>query len=254
MKIYGISDLHLSFSSDKPMDVFGPEWKNHHIKIRENWIKTIKPQDIVILPGDISWGLKQKEIQQDFRWIHELPGTKLFFKGNHDLWWTTPAKLNAMYDDMIFLQNNYYQAGEFAVCGTRGWSLPESSAEWTDHDQKIYLRETGRLRMSLESAKQAGFQRIIAAMHYPPAEKRNQKTAFSEILEEYGVEIVIYGHLHGNCAHNSALQGIFGGIRYRLVSCDYLDFMPVCLADAETGARDDALGAECETGYCGEAE
>ncbi len=232
MKIYAISDLHLSFSSNKPMDIFGVEWENHDLKIRENWMSCVKPDDIVIIPGDISWGLKQQAAEEDFRWIHSLPGTKLLFKGNHDLWWTTSRKLNALYDDMIFLQNSYFAAGDIAVCGTRGWELPQSSAEWTEHDEKIYQRELGRLRMSLEAAKRDGMKRIIAAMHYPPVEKRYKKTGFTDILEEFGAEQVVYGHLHGENAHRNAFSGLCRGIRYRLVSCDYLNFLPVFIAEA----------------------
>ena len=232
MKIYAISDLHLSFSSNKPMDVFGKEWKNHDARIRENWLQCVSVNDIVVIPGDISWGLRKDSTEEDFRWIHDLPGTKVLFKGNHDLWWTTSRKLNALYDDMIFLQNSYFAAGDIAVCGTRGWELPQSSAEWTEHDEKIYQRELGRLRMSLEAAKRDGMKRIIAAMHYPPVEKRYKKTGFTDILEEFGAEQVVYGHLHGENAHRNAFSGLCRGIRYRLVSCDYLNFLPVFIAEA----------------------
>ena len=156
MKIYAISDLHLSFSSNKPMDIFGKEWIDHDVKIRENWLRDVSPEDVVVIPGDISWGMRKTTTQEDFRWIHELPGTKVLFKGNHDLWWTTSKKLNALYDDMFFIQNTYYAAGGIAICGTRGWNMPESALEWSTHDEKIYQRELGRLRMSLEAAKRDG--------------------------------------------------------------------------------------------------
>ena len=216
------------------MDVFGPEWKNHDIKIRENWLRNVTREDIVVIPGDISWGLKQTDSGEDFRWIHELPGTKLLFKGNHDLWWTTLKKLNSMYEDMIFLQNSYYAAGDIAVCGTRGWNIPQTASAWTEHDEKIYLRELGRLRMSLEAAKKDGFSRIIAALHYPPIEKRQTRTGFTDILEEFGVEEVVYGHIHGSLAHRFSFNGVCRGIRYRLVSCDYLNFVPICIAQLKT--------------------
>lgn len=234
MKIYAISDLHLSFSSNKPMDVFGREWKNHDARIRENWLQCVSVNDIVVIPGDISWGLRKDSTEEDFRWIHDLPGTKVLFKGNHDFWWTTSKKLNALYDDMFFIQNTYYAAGDIAICGTRGWDIPESCAEWSAHDEKIYQRELGRLRLSLESAKRDGRKRIIAAVHYPPVERRHRRTGFTEILEEFGVEKVIFGHLHGQTAHRNAFTGISRGIEYRLVSCDYLHFRPVCIAETET--------------------
>ena len=122
---------------------------------------------------------------------------------------------------MFFIQNTYYAAGDIAICGTRGWDIPESCAEWSAHDEKIYQRELGRLRLSLESAKRDGRKRIIAAVHYPPVERRHRRTGFTEILEEFGVEKVIFGHLHGQTAHRNAFTGISRGIEYRLVSCDY---------------------------------
>ncbi len=231
MKIFAISDLHLSFSSGKPMDVFGPEWERHDEKIRENWLRLVSPEDIVILPGDLSWGLKLNEAEADFRWVHRLPGKKLLFKGNHDLWWSTPTKLNAMYEDMLFLQNNYFAAGDIAICGTRGWKLPQTSPVWTEHDDKIYAREQLRLRMSLEAARKDGYQRIITAMHYPPAEQKNLKNGFTDIIGEFGVELVIYGHLHGSYARRAAFNGRIGKTDYRLVSCDYLNFSPVLLTE-----------------------
>ena len=135
-------------------------WDNHTERIKANWTRLVKPDDTVIMPGDFSWGLKLEETVKDFEFLESLPGKKLLIKGNHDLWWTTSRKLNALYDDMIFLQNSYFAAGDIAVCGTRGWELPQSSAEWTEHDEKIYQRELGRLRMSLEAAKRDGMKRI----------------------------------------------------------------------------------------------
>lgn len=253
MKIFAISDLHLSFSTDKPMDVFGGEWENHDIKIRESWINRIRPEDVVILPGDISWGLKSHDTVEDFKWIHELPGMKLFFKGNHDLWWTTPKKLNAMYEDMLFLQNNYYAAGDIAICGTRGWNLPQTSSQWTDHDEKIYQREMGRLRMSLDSAKKDGFERIIVAMHYPPLEKKNRDNGFTRIIKEYGVEKVLYGHLHGYNAHQNAFCGLYEGTEYQLVACDYLKFRPMLVETVDVMDGEKAENSSPEEKYIPES-
>ena len=54
MGLYAIGDLHLSLSTDKPMDVFGKEWKNHVEKIEKNWIRQIRQEDTVVITGDHS--------------------------------------------------------------------------------------------------------------------------------------------------------------------------------------------------------
>ena len=37
MRLFAISDLHLSFGTDKPMDIFGPQWVGHADRIRAAW-------------------------------------------------------------------------------------------------------------------------------------------------------------------------------------------------------------------------
>ncbi len=246
MKIAAIADLHLAFAANKPMDVFGENWKDHHKKIKESWIDAIGEDDIVIIAGDVSWGLKENEISQDFQWIHELPGKKLIFKGNHDLWWTTPSKMNKRFEDILFMHNTFYPAGKTAICGTRGWTLPTQNSEWTEHDEKIYRREQGRLRLSLQAARSNGFEDIICAMHYPPVEKNCKPNKFTEILEEFGVSLCIYGHLHGKVAHQSAFEGMFGGVRYMLLSADYVDFKPVILREDVCDDACDGAGDDCD--------
>lgn len=233
MRIFALSDPHLATSVDKPMDVFGVRWDGHENKIKENWSKTVGSDDIVIVPGDISWGLKLEEAMSDFRFLHELPGTKIIIKGNHDLWWTSISKLNSFFDDIIFIHNSFYNAGSFAICGTRGWQLPHMTAGWDEHDEKIYQRELIRLDMSLKKAVDAGFKNIIAALHYPPVDFSGASTEFTRIIEKYPVTDVIYGHLHGREAQKSAFNGTRSGIRYRLVSSDCISFAPVLLYDLE---------------------
>jgi len=232
MSIYAIGDLHLSFAEgiEKPMDMFGPEWVNHAERLKENWMQTISQDDTVILTGDISWGLRIEEALPDLDWIEALPGKKILIKGNHDLWWSSINKLNKLYENIFFVQNNYYSVGEFAVCGTRGWLCPGDSG-FTAHDEKIYKRELLRLRASLDGAAKAGFTNILGALHFPPTNDKLQRSGFTDLFTEYGVKVVIYGHLHGKEAYSNGLDSILNGVEYHLVSLDKLKCEPMLICE-----------------------
>lgn len=225
MALYAISDLHLAFTTDKPMDIFGDRWTKHDEKIRENWINKVKEEDTVLIAGDISWSMKSSDSKADLDWINELPGKKIISKGNHDFWWSGISKLNNMYDNTKFLQNNFYTYEDYAICGSRGWIL-EGSDRFTEKDKKIFNREIIRLRLSLDKAKEAGFNKFIVMIHYPPINEKKEDSAFTEIFKEYGVEKVIYGHLHGP-ALGTAFNGEQEGVSYIITSCDYLNFDPI---------------------------
>ena len=225
MALYAISDLHLAFTTDKPMDIFGEKWIKHDEKIKENWISKIKKEDIVLIAGDISWSMKSSDSKGDLDWINDLPGKKIISKGNHDYWWSGISKLNSMYDNTKFLQNNFYVYDDYAICGSRGWIL-EGSDRFTEKDKKIFNREIIRLRLSLDKAKEAGFEKFIVMIHYPPINERIEESAFTEIFKEYGVEKVIYGHLHGPSLA-TAFNGEHEGVNYIITSCDYLNFDPI---------------------------
>lgn len=224
MALYAISDLHLGFDLDKPMDIFGDKWVNHEEKIKSNWEKIVNDEDTVLIAGDISWALKEKDSKSHLIWIDELPGKKIISKGNHDYWWGSITKLNSMFKTTKFIQNNYYSYKDYAICGTRGWICPGSD-KFTDKDDKIYKREIIRLRLSLESAKKDGFNKIIVMIHYPPTNEKFQESEFIKIFTEYNVSKVIYGHLHGN-ALGKVMNGIIEGIDYVMTSSDYLNFIP----------------------------
>lgn len=225
MALFAISDLHLALKVDKPMDVFGAHWLNHHEKIKDNWINKITEKDTVLIAGDISWSMKADESKEDLDWINSLPGRKIIVKGNHDYWWSSIKKLNSMYANMSFVQNNFFTYEDYAICGTRGWTCPGSD-KYTAHDEKIYLREQIRLRLSLEEAKKAGHNKFICMIHYPPTNEKFEESAFTEIFEEYKVEKVVYGHLHGP-ALGRVLNGTREGVQYIMTSCDFINFDPV---------------------------
>lgn len=224
MALYAISDLHLAFSTDKPMDIFGEKWYKHDEKIKKNWMDKVKEEDLVLIAGDISWSMKAEESKSDLDFIDSLPGKKIISKGNHDYWWQGITKLNKMYENTKFLQNNFYTYKDYAICGSRAWICPGTD-RFTEKDKKIYERELIRLKLSLDSAKNSGYTKFIVMIHYPPTNEKHEDSAFTELFKEYGVEKVIYGHLHGPSLGN-VINGERDGVEYIMTSCDYINFDP----------------------------
>lgn len=210
MSLYAMADLHLSRIAEKPMDPFGRLWAEHQEKIKMNWQKTVKPEDCVLIGGDISWGMKFEEALPDLEFIHNLNGRKILIRGNHDFWWDKPKYMNTLFDDMHFLWNDYAVYDDYAICGTRGWYM---------EDEKIYKREVGRLKRSLDAAVHAGFDKIIVLLHYPPTNEQRQETMFTQLIAAYPVAKVVYGHLH----HDYYSWDAEG---YHLTSADFLGFTP----------------------------
>ena len=225
MTLYAIGDLHLSLGSDKPMDVFGEKWKDHAQKLK-NGFACVGEDDVTVLCGDLSWAMGLQAAEADFRFIHELPGKKLILKGNHDYWWSTAAKAYRFFeengmDNLLILNNNCYEFGDYAICGTRGWFFEEECGG--EHDRKIMLREVGRLEASL---KAAGERPKLVFLHYPPIYQGYECPEILSLLEQYQVERCYYGHIHGK-GHAAAFQGERNGTVFRMVSADYLDFYPL---------------------------
>ncbi len=246
MAIWAIADLHLSFGvPNKQMDVFGPHWKGYTSKIEQAWRELIRPEDLVLIPGDISWAMHLEEVQPDLKWIDSLPGTKVLIKGNHDYWWSSLSKLKSILPASCHLiQNNSLTWNDVSIAGTRLWDLPHISfsevIDFKEYDcvknltandespesQKIYQRELGRLETSLKSMNPLAKTRIVMT-HYPPIGPSFQETEASRLLEKYKVDICVFGHLH-NVKPDLKLFGHYRGIQYHLTACDYLeDFKPL---------------------------
>lgn len=224
MSIYAISDLHLSFNTNKPMDIFG--WIDYEEKIKKDWLAKVTENDLVLLPGDFSWEMKLENTYKDFEFINNLPGKKLLLKGNHDLWWGTLSKMREFaklqgLKNIDFIYNNSYEFEGNIIAGTRGWNIEEENEE----DKKIKQREINRLELSINDgiSKFGKDKPIIACLHYPPILKGNTSTEFTKTLEKYNVKKCIYGHLHGKSQIN-AIEGIYNNIEYKMVSCDYTNF------------------------------
>ncbi len=229
MSIYVIADLHLSFTQNKPMNIFGDNWTNHEEKIKQNWLEKVKPDDTVILPGDFSWATYLEDTKLDFEYLNNLPGKKILLKGNHDYWWTTLTSMRKFisdnnFENIDFLYNNSYLVEDKIIVGTRGWVLQD-----TEESRKMINRENERLKLSLKSAIEnfGEDKEIIVFMHYPPLSSKNLLNNLHlelyKTMKQYDVKRCYYGHLHGN-SHMDAIEGEIGGIDFNLVSADYLDF------------------------------
>ena len=234
MKIFAIGDLHLPGGDKKPMDVFGAHWENHFERIEKDWRERVADEDVVLIPGDISWAMQLEPALEDLRRISQLPGRKLILRGNHDFWWSSLTQLRcSLPENMHAVQNDAYDAGDVVFCGSRGWTLPQAGntevgqGKAASQDEKIYRREVMRLEMSLKAAKRlAGDRPIFAMMHYPPLlpEYARGGTEFTRLMTEYGVVRCVYGHLHGPSVQRG-YNGLYNGVQYDLVSCDALGFM-----------------------------
>jgi predicted phosphohydrolase len=251
MNVYAIADLHLSHDGSKPMDVFGPAWADHTERLRLNWLEVVDAGDLVLLPGDTSWAMTLEQAMPDLEWIHQLPGTKVLVKGNHDYWWKSVSKVRAALPRSLrVLQNDALLVGDVALAGTRLWQLPWVSSAGMPllvenppavvspdpdrpknlaEEMKYVRREIGRLELSLKQAAALGGRRLVAMVHYPPLDHRLEENEVTRLLEQYGVTDCIYGHLHNlDPDATAALASLrLGGIGYRLVSCDFTRFRPV---------------------------
>lgn len=222
MSLFAIADTHLSFGTDKPMDTF-EGWQNYTQKLETNWNKVVAENDDVLIAGDISWAMNFDELVADFQFLEKLNGNKIILKGNHDYWWNTVSKMNKFLLDnefktIKFLYNNSYDCTGVSVCGTRGWMLENEDED----NERILLREIGRLKRSLDSAQN---EQKIVFLHYPPVSQNSCCNRIVDVLNEYGIKKCFFGHLHGEAA-KYVLEGNLNGIDYRLISCDRLKFTP----------------------------
>lgn len=224
MALYAIGDLHLCLGAPKPMDVFGGAWIGYMDKLQQG-LSVIGPDDTTVLLGDLSWALDLPSSRADFAWINDIPGRKIILKGNHDYWWSTASKFQKFCDEHGFenqfiLNNNHYEYEGWAICGTRGWFFEEERS--SQHDEKVFKRELIRLEASLKSA---GDLPKLVFLHYPPRYKGYECREILDLLQRYEVRRCFYGHLHGP-SQKLAMEGLWEGTEFRLVSADYLNFIP----------------------------
>jgi len=248
MKVYALADVHLSFGTpNKKMDVFGPKWQDHPDKIKKNWEEVVRPEDLVLIAGDISWGLKPEQVQPDLDWIDSLPGTKVMSKGNHDLWWKSGSKVRAILPPSIHvIHNDAFTTGDISIAGTRLWDHPdlnyykyidmkeidgvnikkkEYNAATISHDAKIFENELDRLARSLDAMDHNAKHKILM-IHYPPIPPDRSDNEFSRLIKDFGIEVCVYGHLH-NLFPDAPVNFEKDGTRYLCTACDFLNFRPI---------------------------
>ncbi len=231
MKVFGISDLHLSSSGEKPMDVFGPQWADHAGQIEANWRATVGDDDLVLLPGDLSWAMKLPDAQADLAFIEALPGIKYFVRGNHDFWFSGPAKVRAVLGPSTHLVRfDAAVHGGVGICGVRGWAWPGHPDFDPGQDGKHWQRALLRMRLSLDALAKLDWDVAVAMVHYPPR-PAGIATELSEMIRQAGVTRCAYGHVHGPDAA-VALQGEVDGVTYHCVSADQVDFTPALLLES----------------------
>ena len=230
MSLYVIGDTHLSFGVKKPMDIFAG-WENHTELLRDAWLRTVQPEDTVVLAGDISWGMTMDEALPDFQWLNDLPGKeKIILKGNHDYWWVTMKKMQAFFsahqlDTLRILHNNCYAYEGFGICGTRGWVNMDADGCVSPDDAKVSAREAQRLEVSLNAAEQQGLT-PIAFLHYPPLYGASCNYPMLDVLWKHRVSDCWYGHVHGKSQHKCAVNGVRDDVNYHLIAGDYVQFIP----------------------------
>lgn len=252
MSVWALADLHLPFGNPKKtMEVFGKGWSNYVNRIHEAWTACVKPEDLVLVPGDISWAIKHEDALKDLEWIDQLPGQKLIIRGNHDYWWPSNKKLTELLPPTIhFIHNTAFDWNDITFGGARLWDTQEYSfdevidfvdspyvkkhtqAEWEDmriEGEKIFERELERLTLSLEKMNQKAKKRV-ALTHYPPIGKDLKPSRASIILEDFKIDVCVFGHLH-NVRENSLHFGNARGVKYVFASADYLRFIPIKVFD-----------------------
>lgn len=235
MRIFAISDLHLGLSMNKTMDMFGSEWVDHPAKIRAAWERLVAPEDTILVPGDISWGMNLAQSEADLAFLQRLPGTKYICKGNHDYWWQSPSKVSGLLGQGINpLQNTALDLGSFVLATSRGWSSPQWDGYEAETDGKVYLRELQRMDLALRQAAAFPGKPLVYMMHYPPVVDGGP-TAFAQKLSGAGVRVCVYGHLHREGRWSPSVNALLDGTLFMLVSSDYLDFTPLDITEEVLG-------------------
>lgn len=233
MSLFVLSDTHLSYANDKPMNIFGSRWDRHPEKIRCAWQMTVSPEDTVVIPGDISWAMSLDEAYLDLAFLDSLNGKKIISRGNHDYWWSTMRKLTAFAEEkelssLSFLHNNAINVEAFTICGTRGWYYEKKNAPSETDYQKIVSREVGRLEMSIVRGKEICQDReILAFFHFPPVYSDFVCAELVDVLIRHGIRRCWYGHIHSVYDAPAVIE--HNGIEFHMASADYLDFKPLLI-------------------------
>ena len=263
MKVFASGDLHLGHAVDKPMDIFGPQWKDHVQRIAVNWQDRVSDQDLVLVPGDVSWAMRFEEAEEDLAWLDRLPGRKVLLKGNHDYWWPSISRLRERLrgTSLSALQYDSISISGVTIGGSRLWTVPDLDLPYEDplelpekpgqgkgasgqgasemsHDERIFRREMGRLKLSLDSLDPAATLRIVMS-HFPVTDESGRDTVLTRLLERVRVDVCVFGHLHNlGLPSGNTWDFVKKDVRYVLVSCDSVDFAPYYLTEVSEAGRE----------------
>ncbi len=227
MRVFSLADLHLGFAVDKPMNIFGSNWQNHPDRIEKNWKATVTESDIVLIPGDISWGMNFNQAEPDLAFLDSLPGRKYISRGNHDYWWSSLRKVSNFVGSSInVLQRNAVDCGPFVLAASKGWNTPLWEGYKASEDAKLYNRELARMEIALKQAAalKKPEQKLVYMMHFPPV-INGEPSQFADCLADSGVSLCIYGHLHGSWCEQVNME--YRGVEFLLTSADFLNFKPL---------------------------
>ena len=230
------------------MDRFGAVWRDHPRRVRQHWLDLHQAGDVLLIVGDLSWAMNLEEARDDLDWIELLPGRKVLIKGNHDFWWSGIKKVRAAFGPEVHaLQHDHLLLDDLAIVGTRGWQCPggeelvdpigpagsEGPPAYTEQDEKLYQREVARLRLALDqlARSKAVYSKLIVALHYPPMNSRHEPSGFTDLIDQYGVDLCVHGHLHGPESLQFAFEGERGQTLYHCVSADHVEMQPRLLLD-----------------------
>lgn len=229
--VWAISDTHLSFAKPRDQTRFGEKWRDHTQRLAAAWRACIAPEDIVLLPGDLSWARTPRSVQPDVAWIADLPGHKVLARGNHDFWW---KKLDQIQRDVLAPHKHLYAVqgsclalDDVLVCGTMGHIAPNDPYYQTKK-RRSYERERRWLEQALQQAQacRTNGEPILLMLHYPPFTSDGRPSGFTDIIRRYQPDVCVYGHLHFAQEWAVATDAPRDGTHYHLVACDYLDMTP----------------------------
>jgi uncharacterized protein len=228
MNVWAIADLHLSLAKPDRRERYAARWRDHAETIAREWRATVGPDDLVLLPGDLSMAGNHRDLQPDLVWIDRLPGTKVLAPGNHDLWWNGVEKIRPMLrHSLLAVGGDALSVNGVVVCGTRG--APVLDDDPTPAQRAESDRELGLLDQALESAtllREPG-QPLYVLWHYPPFDQHKRPGPCVSRFEKAAVTACVYGHLHAIGQWSMAVQGVVGSVRYACVAADAIGFRPL---------------------------
>jgi predicted phosphohydrolase len=236
MNVWGIADLHLSGARPDRRERHAARWKDHTERIAGEWRTVVGPDDVVLIPGDISMARNHRELQPDLEWLERLPGLKVLSAGNHDVWWNGVERIRPMLRKSLrAVGGGAISVGDVIVCGTRG--TPVLSDEAPAAAVAEEKREIERLDRALKGALalRTANQPVFVLWHYPPFDAHRRPGPCVALLERAGVTACVYGHAHAEGQWGGLVQGAVNGVCYHGVAADAVGFRPYRLANLTHG-------------------